>query len=216
MMRVVTFTCARHMQRAEISADHLSKLGFDPVLAVDVDDVPKFSGCRFHVEKTVFPRAGNLNGGRCLLGMLETMANAQGDSSCVLKVDSDIILADPCSLTSRVLDGANSLVGIAGSNGAMRGGAYALDAKKLLPILRSECLLRTSASYPEAALLERLVRFAGLRAFLHDAAMLSDYPLRRNSGRLPSTWHCGTASDVCDAMSSAMAEAVTRRHCGDI
>lgn len=177
-MNAVVFICARDVEIGTVSAESLRRFGFRVIWCADESDAPQVAAAlpdRVSLVVSDFPRHGNLNGGQCVAGMIRKLAALQGDSPFVLKVDADIVLADPVPLFDGMSGGA-SMVGPSSYQGDMRGGFYAIDARAVERQVCDYCATRNSPIYPEAQLMASAVQAASLKVVrLPSSSMLHGY-----------------------------------------
>lgn len=164
-MNAVVFICARDVEIGALSAESLRRFGLRVIWCADVSDAPQVAASLpggVSLVVSDFPRAGNLNGGQCVAGMIRKLAALQGASPFVLKVDADIILVEPTPLFDGMTRGA-SMVGPSSRQGDMRGGFYAIDARAVERQVCDYCATRSSTIYPEAQLMDAAIQGASLR-----------------------------------------------------
>lgn len=95
------FTCARHLEAAEIAAQAAS-LFSDVYLVIDKSESGMTSA--FPVIWSDWERFGNLNGYDACIGVSETLLGLS-DSGLVMKIDSDTIVGSPSQFLSHDIAG---------------------------------------------------------------------------------------------------------------
>ena len=204
-MKALIFTYPPDYVAAAIAARQAARTGVEPVLCIDSRD-PELAVDGVRVLRTDFPRVGNLNGGACVRGILETML-AEADGERILKLDSDTMLFGLDWLKGR----GEAVVGRSSPDRALYGFCYSIRRDALAAMLREASTIHD----PFCAEDRTMAELAG--GDIHTYAPGPDCPLRAYdwSDAPPSRWHgCGAVvfhpkpgkgrREVADAMENLL------------
>ncbi len=164
---IVLFTYRGEEELLPLQASHLAKvLPFASIHIVDDahDPIPASLAThlstlhpRLHYKKSFFDRGGNLNGGECIMGMLEAMQQAadldQNTEGIIIKLDPDTLMLRPQFIIDHLSKGA-SWYASSSVDGMFSGMCYALTRPTLDKVkkiaLRMPWEINTEErSYPE-------------------------------------------------------------------
>ncbi len=183
---IVLFTYRGEEELLPLQASHLAKvLPFASVHIVDDAHAPIPASLpshlstlhpRLHYKKSFFDRGGNLNGGECIMGMLEAMQQAadidQNTDGIIIKLDPDTLMLRPQFILDHLSKGA-CWYASSSVDGMFSGMCYALTCSTLDKVKKIACRMpweinTEERSYPEdMSICSMAVLASGRKPHLH-------------------------------------------------
>lgn len=163
-LHALILSCTRDAELCAAAVARLVARGIPVTVAHDAaDPMPAVPGAT--MVSTTYPRAGNLNGRDCIIGILDSLAALapEGDApDWLLKVDSDTLVLPAFLAALDAAPAATAVYGLTYPGREFSGAAYAVRPAALPELRRRALMLWPGLHYVEDLTLWRMIQAARL------------------------------------------------------